>query len=354
MLLEPTQLIYLKANQEAPMWRGALEVLVWNCAQVLDMDDYFVPTALFDDMGCIQPHVEGKTLEHYLTKNYIGLSKEQMITGVMLSLVLGFSDANTQNILIDKKNQLHFIDNSRCFPHSNGLIRFGNDLITSFRCGLSAYSDFFTPLSYSDRQVMVRFMGRANEKLPEIIKAIKNTEAHIPRKDWFHVDKILDALNIRVERMSKAVQTAHSLRDLVFAVHHQFRFAVGLGLVELEEAKDPCTEVERKNCAVCTKNILLERLHNAPESEKLAARVSVQTMVFPHISGNGFSIREILNGPTLVDLRDLYDLCANLDQPFDRIIDWIASFRESDNTSDEMRESIWNTLQEIAVVDHKT
>lgn len=349
-VIHPKSNVFFKSDFNNSESRGALEELVWNCAKILDLDDYFAPTRFLPKIGCVQPRIKGFTLADLFENNYLGLSKNEIIIGTMITLFFGFTDAHANNLIVDKRGQLRFIDNSRCFPHSNDFILFSNDLFASFRCGLVECFHFYTYLDEDDWSVADTLFKQFKSKFPLIIEAINSvSESFFPgTKDyagtcWYDKELIVAALKQRIDRMEDTLnnRSAGSLRDLVFAVHPGYRFAAAMALAELDDVEE-----------VLLKNDLLLKYRIA--SSNVFNRINLQCQYFWTICGRGFSFKKRIEKANLVDCMELYKLCSDPSIDFDEIIDRIAFSTQQYVTDEGNQKMLLEALYSAAKQDFKS
>lgn len=344
---------YCKTHEWLPDARGAMEYLVWTCAQIVDMDDFFVPTSIYEGVGCLQPHIRGRFIDDI--SNFLP-QRIELIDGALVALLFGLADANISNVIVDKDGHFRFIDNTRCFTHSNDFVRFGADVVTSFRCGLMQCADFYSDLSPDDVEHVRSRVAHFRACLPKLIEALEavddsifpaDNDPEIARKFWFKKDYAIAALTERVDRMERAVIDGSyaSLRDFVFAVHPGYRLAAAITFAAAS-ASDKHIKRRRE---------LLIHYSSVEEERRDEARVILQCEILCEISGFEFSFCKMLDHEQfVVDLDELFTKCTDTAIPFDEIIDWIANAPGITPNSDEKRDDLWQELFDKAKPDHKT
>lgn len=362
--------IYIKLEQSTDGLcvpaRAPLETLVWKCAKILGLEDYFSPTRPLHPIGVFQLEVKGKSLISLNNGGFIGTNKSQTIAGFMISVFFGFTDANNHNLILDESDQLRFIDVVRCFPHSNDFIirgEQGNEqLITSFRCGLFSYSESYRPLSEADWVEIENYMSLFTTNLQQIKEKIQKLRSAKLPADWVDVDLMIKALDERMKRMATIVEqrSVSNLRDFVFAVHPRYRFIAALTLAQLPSRdvsdEGQMSSEEKQVLSICD---AVEACHqtcedtNNPEEVEIA-HIVLQRFAFEGICGFGFDLKAILNGPTRIDVTKLYEMCRDDSKPFGEIISAIAQSENEYQSTQVNALKIWNELKKNAKRDCKT
>ena len=335
--------VYLKRSEYSTDGRACLEALVWKCAKILKLDEYFAPTIFSKNLGCVQLEIEGEPLSELIDGNYIGLERNQVITGLLATLFFGFTDAHSGNIIVDESNKLHFVDNVRCFPHSNGCIRIANgQLIASFRSGLMESLIVYKELLEDDWRLMGELIARFEEKIPAIEKAFAKVDESLFPPNWFLPVKAFVALRMRVQIMKENIEsrTFSCLRDLVFLVHPHYRFIAALTLASLSES----------NVQVIQNMDPYASLRDDERNEHI---YYLQSFTFGNLCGHGYSISSLLNSRTRVRLKLLWERCADFTLPFKSIIDWIGISQKEHTNSPITIDMITEALGKEAHLDYK-
>lgn len=342
---------YIKSSKYHPAARGILEELIWKCGKALDLEHYFAPTRITDTFECVQLGIDGYPLSELLDDNFIGLEKKQVITGLILTLAFGFTDAHSENIILDRFNQIHFADNARCLPHSNGCISVPiknevpfdiqkhTSVVAAFRSGLMESSFVYDELTEEDWVLMQELIIRFNERCPKILKKIESIETDYFPPYWFDKDMIVNALCERLAIMETCIQKRNfiCLRDLVFKVHPVYRFFVGLSLA-----------------SQCRDNRFVAKVIDSVSLNSAKNLALLQMYALKDVCGNGFELQDYLLGPTRVPIMDLWHECTDWNKPFDEVIRWISSGDETLENSIEDAQIIIDALNEAANYDFKT
>lgn len=256
--------IYIKLEEFDAKARAPLEMMVWKCATILGLEDYFSPTSKINGVGGFQLAVSGKSLAELNAVGYIGPTKEQTVSGFMINYFFGFTDANCNNLFFDESNHMRFIDVVRSFPHSNDIllrdVAAGEQLVASFRFGLVTCSEYYNPLTREDWQLIETFVTLFNDNLELIKKEIKaldlivvsdeNDPEHpkkIP-KEWVNIDLMIKALDERMQKLTQIVQgkSVKTLRDLLFTAFPKQRFLAALTLAQQHRRDEISVEILQK------------------------------------------------------------------------------------------------------------
>jgi hypothetical protein len=296
---------YKENKLSKPKNNELLEEFMWDCAVIMELEDHFVATAstsitkkpfayemngrvkklIWNKMGTklikrevlarerkagsIQPQA-GITLdENFSQPNPIPISREELIKGTLISILMGFLDAKRDNILINPDGKIKFFDNARSLPHSNGCTLCGKNLWSSFRSGLIGLSESHVILTPEDRQLITTETESYKEKYNALKKFFENefTLSKIKRlpEGTLCPRDVLHAMKERINLLEAGIDDPgiKTLCELSLASQPNLRFIVAISYfgatysidknltdflnVAGEEAIDSCIESCVKN-----------------------------------------------------------------------------------------------------------
>lgn len=221
-----------------------MEKLVWKLAVIFGFEDSFAPTGKMYK-GSIQVAHEGISLLDYtrgknIPKNQIPISKEEIIRATIITIIFGMFDAHGLNIIVNKKGECKFFDNTRSLPNSNDFInRLHTGPTPSYRSGLLALSESYETLTSEQLEQVKEEIVKQQDKMTDVRKFL---EIQIKINDfpprWLDKDAI-DAMEDRLDKMKEALNNdeVSCLRDLIFAAMPSLKFAAILQLLMFMKKK---------------------------------------------------------------------------------------------------------------------
>lgn len=219
-------------RQSTPM----MEVIAYESAKILGLEDLFTPTTLtsiqsmeVDYDGCIQPFIKGDRLDDVMANESI-IPYLSMIDGLIAGLIMGMSDAHRENIFIDVNGEVKFFDNSRTLPHSNKVIkRSGDFLLPTFRNSLIVDEGVFECFDLEARVLINKRIAAAKKSVPALRNYLKKMykSSNLP-EHWLNPKLVIDALSERLAAMEEGMKTSTNLADLIFSVNPYYKFYVSL------------------------------------------------------------------------------------------------------------------------------
>ncbi len=310
LTVTPTRSVLLKTSKlpSDAKARGKMEELIWNCAQILELDDYFTPTFFDEKRGCLQVEVIGTDLIEMLNENYLEPKREQLITAFLVSIFLGFYDAHNANISIDQSGQIRFIDNVRALAHTNDYIRTeDNDFLSPFRSGLLSLYGAYSQLHEADWTLIKQLITHFESKLPALEQQIRAIDGDALPENWYNANQIIQSMHARLNLIAEATtrQSYTSLRDLALTVYPSFKF---LSLLSLAA---PSIETKMIIDALV--------LHRSMDM------TTFQTFLLADVCSDCVSVDSKLRAKLSVDLQELWDRCHDLNMPFEHLIDWVIT-----------------------------
>lgn len=303
----------LKSHLDYPSARGFMERLVWDCAKLLEVENFFVPTAL-TQQGCVQPRIRGQELGAFIDGGE-DLSFDVLMQALMGCIILGLYDGFADNIIIDKDGVPHFVDNVRCFPHSNDFICVGDTLIPASRCGLLEFKICYKKLTLFQKQLVCKQFDQLKSKIPHVEAHIKNVDTRNLPPYWFNKRSILTSLHQRLNRVEQALAECriHCLRDLVFSAHPYYRFAAALAVIQSGR--------------------------------------SAQHLTLGGFFGDGFNFKKLVFENPAIDVVALWRGCCDVNYYFDDILKAVPFKPKFVDRS--ALERVWQSLYDLAELDYK-
>lgn len=220
----------------------AMPMKIWGPEEdLVDNAKIFAPKK-----GGIQAAQEGMTLSDYkrTTTEKPIITQETLIKGTLTTHVFGMFDAHSKNIIIDKSGNLVFFDNTRSMPNSNGVIKWNDKLISSYRSGLTVLPGSDQPLTTEDRNLLKQELSRYESKAAHL-------EAYLDSKTgarllnalppgWFEKDTALSAMQERIENLQTALDNpkVNTLNDLTMAANPDFKFFAALQFVKIASSSE--------------------------------------------------------------------------------------------------------------------
>jgi hypothetical protein len=199
-----------------------------------------VPTGLIQfnsTGGGIQPALSGEVFWDMIEKGVkSNISKQELLKATLATILLGMYDLHGCNFIIDSDNKIHFFDNSRSFPHSNGFIQRGNFLVSSYRSALLEDPKCAEELLQEDLELINKTVEEWSRRLPHLTKYLKSDYVQkliqkLP-PNWLNVDDAVAAMVERITSIQTAMATTppQTIVDLVVCANPGYKFAYALEL----------------------------------------------------------------------------------------------------------------------------
>lgn len=277
---------YFKIGAHGEEAAGTMEKLMWNIAVVMGLEEQFVPTGeteirdksqqtggtlkamQWDDKGNlkeltsaknprrggIQVAQKGATLLEVLKVGKKSVSRAQVISGTLTSLVFGMFDAHFGNIYLTEEGRIKFFDNTKSLPNANGFINSGkgnNKIYFAYRCALLDLDCAKAPLEQLEIDELKNKVKEYKQKMSNLKKYLVSKEGHAQINKlppgWLDLNSSLAAMEQRINLMEEALDYGHikTLEDLVTQSNPSYKFAYALTYLEfLLESKGMDTSNE--------------------------------------------------------------------------------------------------------------
>lgn len=279
-----TPTAFFKVGRKNEMAAGTMEKLMWDIAVVMGSEDKFVPTgetrvrtrkeltggieptkpegirpltkqwdekgelkeltgAMPGQKGGIQVAQKGNTFEKLIDDGIsiskISVPRDEIIEGILTSLVFGMFDAHTGNIFLTDEGKIKFFDNTRALPNSNGFIDRGFRLTSAYRCSLLDLDCAKTPLTPHEIDKLKVKITDYQQKMNQLKKYLGSKEIQSRLKTlppgWMDLTASLAAMEKRISLMETALNTdqVKTLENLVTQSNPSYKFAYALTHLEL-------------------------------------------------------------------------------------------------------------------------
>lgn len=241
---------FIENGRKTVLHGADMEKLIWDLSNILEIDDYFAPTAITnfeiqhdDSMRTLRGGVQlshlGKGMDVYLRSENDKLQTqfstiESVLQPMLISIIFGMWDAHEKNIIINDEFSLKFFDDIRNLPNSNKLLTFGQDLISPYRCALLGFKGCYEEIKSDHANAIQMFLDKVNTKLTQIEKYLFSRQKKLESlpSGWF-VKPIVPSIMALLKERVKAVQKVHeaikrgektNIRDIVFSAFPFLKF----------------------------------------------------------------------------------------------------------------------------------
>lgn len=222
---EPIIAAYYKVGRHGEEATGKMEKLIWDISQILGLEEFFVATGVTNILkarGGIQPAQEGTILLTSSKK----LQRQEVLNGILVSIVFGMFDAHSSNIFITKENKIKFFDNSRSMTHSNDYINRSFGIAPAYRCALLDLPQAKEDLQPQEIAALKEKLKDIEGKLPQLkrfLAANKTALQKLP-PGWLDADRAFTAMEERLKGIRKEVETRPVMKAEDLA-NPEYRFA---------------------------------------------------------------------------------------------------------------------------------
>lgn len=240
----PTEIaVFHKEGAKKEPSAGIMEEIVWNIANILEVDEFFTPTKPSKIESAAGERYEGSAqlplygkLLHQLKvegKSELNISREELIKSTIVSIVFGMFDAHANNIMLTDDNKIRFFDNTRSLAHSTKALE-RNQILFPYRCAIFDFKDPYEPLSYPDQEFLQKFTAELSEKMKTLEKYMESSQfkkmsGKLP-PGWLDPIHALDAMKERLTAISRSGEVIN-LSDLVMQVFPYYKFFAGVALM---------------------------------------------------------------------------------------------------------------------------
>lgn len=254
-----------KVGRNGDPSQGRYETFIWETAKIFGVEEYFVPTTILSiptDKCLVYYQEKGgyyrfpkhlKTIEgsfKYFQKGLLlndyfevkspkpKIEFQKIIRAIVISMVFGMFDAHCNNIMITPDGGIVFFDVTRSFPHSNGVIKHGTDLMISYRCGLIEMNECYQEMSPEDKKYLRDVIDELKHRVPAFIKYLQLPEVKEGlgklTPGWFHHHNAVSALRRRIRKLERAAyhEKFVTLADLPCLALREFSFFGILGIID--------------------------------------------------------------------------------------------------------------------------
>ncbi len=258
---EPEVAAFFKVGAGNENASGKMEKLMWDMAVLLGYEENFAPTGETEVRtkqelaggqqklwrwdkgnlievkgakkgmhGSIQVAQKGNLL--YKVED---LSKEEIVKGILISVLFGMSDAHNMNILVTEEGKIKFFDNTRSMPNGNGYIDWsGNDICSAYRCALLDLPSASKPLDNVDIESLKKEVAILQQNLPKLWAFLNTPQTKAMLKTlppgWMDIAASFEAMKERVHLLDEALSQGRikTAQDLAgeSCPGYKFAFAV--------------------------------------------------------------------------------------------------------------------------------